>query len=149
MGLTTNSWGKEGWHFIHCVSLAYPNDATKQIKTQYKAFFKSLGYVLPCPSCSKNFKLEYATNPPKFTDSKELFNWTVDLHNKVNKTNSKKEYSYEEAFNEVTKNIQKQREVYSNKPQTAQNGLDSTKAHYLPIIAGLSILGGLYLISRK
>ena len=34
------------------------------------------------------------------TNNKELFQWTVDIHNEVNKESNKREYSYEEAIQE-------------------------------------------------
>ena len=35
--------------------------------------------------------------------NKELFDWTVDIHNIVNKQNGKKLLTYEQAFSEITK----------------------------------------------
>ena len=36
-------------------------------------------------------------------DAKELFNWTVDMHNFVNEMNGKKQITYQEAHDEIFK----------------------------------------------
>ena len=38
---------------------------------------------------------------------RELFEWTVDMHNEVNKRNKKKVLSYDQAIDEIKKNSKK------------------------------------------
>jgi hypothetical protein len=103
MGVSPKHWGKEGWKFIHWVALTYPSKPTEDDKKNYKRFFDSLQDVLPCPICAVHFKENMLKNPIRLNSNVELFNWTVDMHNEVNKQNLKKEFSYEEAFKEITK----------------------------------------------
>jgi hypothetical protein len=44
----------------------------------------------------------------------ELFRWTVDIHNSVNRDNGKMEISYEEAERQINKNANAEPKVYSN-----------------------------------
>jgi len=41
-------------------------------------------------------------HPINLTNNRELFNWTVEMHNLVNKQNGKKTLTYDKAFSEVT-----------------------------------------------
>lgn len=109
-------WGFATWHFIHCIALAYPNEPTQEIKNMYLQFFEILPVVLPCPACSVHFRENMAKNPIRLNNSKELFEWTVEMHNFVNEKNGKKVLSYTEAFNEVKKNgdLFKEQNLFNN-----------------------------------
>lgn len=104
MGYSPKLWGSEGWHFIHFVALNYPNNPTEEDKTNYLNFLKSLEFTLPCEGCAYNFAQKLKKSPPNLNSRNELFEWTVDVHNQVNKENGKKILSYEEAYK---KTIQK------------------------------------------
>jgi hypothetical protein len=104
MGISPEFWGKHGWHFIHSIALAYPDEPTEEQINKYMAFFNSLHEVLPCPICGYHFKENMAVVPIRLSNKTELFNWTVDMHNEVNKQNGKKVLTYEEALNEILKN---------------------------------------------
>jgi len=100
-------WGRQGWHFIHCVALSYPTNPTEADKENYLAFFKSLQNVLPCPACAENFRAKMEKYPPTLENTQTLFNWTVDMHNHVNAENGKRIYEYDEAVEEVKINVEK------------------------------------------
>ena len=104
MGYSPELWGKEAWHFIHFVALTYPNNPTEEDRNNYMAFVKSLQFVLPCPSCSENYKVKFQDYPPRMDSKRDFFEWTVDIHNMVNKQNGKRELSYQEAINELHQN---------------------------------------------
>jgi len=116
MGYNPNKWGRQAWHFIHMVALSYPPEEvlTKEIKEKYYNFFESLGYTLPCPYCSLHFREKFKKNPPPLNNREELFRWTVDMHNSVNKDNGKTEISYEEAKRQIENNSKKKYNDYSN-----------------------------------
>lgn len=119
MGYNPSTWGRQAWHFIHMVALSYPPEEmlTEEIKEKYYKFFESLGHTLPCPYCSQHFREKFKKNPPPLNNREELFKWTVDMHNAVNRDNGKKELSYEEAKKQIqknTKNKTKVSKVYSD-----------------------------------
>lgn len=101
MGISPTLWGREAWIFIHYVALSYiPSEENEK---KYLVFFESLPNILPCPVCGNHFLENMKKNPPKLNSSKELFRWTVDMHNLVNEKNGKKKISYSAAYNELKK----------------------------------------------
>lgn len=103
MGLNPQVWGKNAWHFIHYVALAYPDNPTEQDKLEYRKFLESLQTVLPCAICAANFRKKMETYPPNLDNRQSFFEWTVDIHNKVNEYNHKSILSYDEAMAELKK----------------------------------------------
>lgn len=114
MGYSPEMWGSQAWHFIHMVALTFPpkEAVTEEVKAKYYNFFESLGHTLPCAFCSRHYKEKFDKNPPPLENSKELFQWTVDIHNSVNRDNGKREFTYEEAYNEVITNSNKKPNSY-------------------------------------
>ena len=97
MGLSPKLWGKEGWRFIHFVAVTYQPSK----KEEYLKFFQNLPEILPCPVCGEHFKQNMAKLPPRMDSNQTLFEWSVDMHNLVNKENGKKIYTYDQAYNEM------------------------------------------------
>ena len=81
------TWGPALWKSIHLIALGYPNSPSQMDKMNYKMFFVSLGNVLPCRNCVKNYLKHFAELPvDRYLGNKdELFEWTVKLHNIVNR----------------------------------------------------------------
>ena len=92
-------WGKSFWTTIHVAALGYPDNVTETKRQEYKTFYTTLGSVLPCEKCRKNYVLHLKELPIDFYlfDKHSLFGWTVKLHNIVNRSTGKKEWSVEEA----------------------------------------------------
>lgn len=103
MGISPKRWGRDGWRFIHYVALTYPTKPTDDDRKNYIKFFESLQDVLPCGICAAHFREHMKQYPIKMGSNTELFNWTVDIHNVVNKQNGKKILTYDEAFDELFK----------------------------------------------
>lgn len=112
MGISPKMWGSQGWHFIHSVALNYPDKPTDTDKKNYLDFFKSIGNTLPCEICSEHFSKKMEKTPPNLKNREGLFNWTVDMHNAVNKENGKKTYSYKEALSMVQANAENNKSKY-------------------------------------
>ena len=104
MGIKPTYWGRQAWHFIHMVALSYPETPTETDKEKYLSFLLILEYVLPCPICGFHFMENMKKIKPRLESRNEFFNWTVDMHNEVNKLNGKSTLSYDEALSEVKKN---------------------------------------------
>lgn len=107
MGLNPTVWGPQGWHFIHATAMTFPPNPTDADKQNYQAFFNSLEKILPCELCRENFKQKIAKMPPPYTNGKEMFEWSVDIHNQVNKENTQPELTYEQAAKEFSRNSKK------------------------------------------
>jgi hypothetical protein len=149
------NWGSQAWHFIHVVALSYPDKPSNEDKENYKKFFDSLKYALPCPICREGYKENIKKIPIRLDSKRELFNWTVDIHNEVNKKNDKRVLSYEEAYEETLKNGAPKEEL-SNLQENKKSKMPSSKikdkTNHKPIILiSLILVTGLigYNIFRK
>jgi len=96
-------WKRITWHIFHTISLNYNNE----YRNEYINFFESLKTIIPCDICKEhyiqninkeNMKIENNINNDK------IFNWTIDLHNTVNKIHNKKIWKYDESKNYYLKN---------------------------------------------
>ena len=98
-------WGPEAWSLIHYTALAYPVQPTDADKENYKTFYYSLQNTLPCPKCAKNYQRHLKDIPidEALDGPEELFKWTIDIHNEVNKELGKRKYSYEEVSDKYIK----------------------------------------------
>jgi len=118
-----DKWGVYGWKFIHHVALGYPKIPTENDKYNYKSFFSLLGNVLPCHICSDHYNnnlLIYPLTDEVLSDKIKFINWTIDMHNEVNKKNGTKIYGYDEAL-ELIKNNYEIYESYDNVSSSNQN----------------------------
>jgi hypothetical protein len=93
-------WGPPGWRFMHYVSLGYPDNPSEADKENYKRFYESLQYVLPCHTCAENYKKNWQGTPiDGALESRDtLTKWVIDIHNKVNIETGKKELGYQAAL---------------------------------------------------
>lgn len=109
MTISPAMWGIHGWKFVHHIALGYPNKPTENDKNNYKSFFLLLGNVLPCHICSDHYNehlLIYPLDDKVLSTKTNLINWTIDMHNEVNKKHGKKIYSYVEALELIKNNYQ-------------------------------------------
>lgn len=81
------------WAVIHLSALRFKKGESDE--AEYEKFYKSISYTMNCSKCVRHFE-EYIENNP--IDFDNLFNWTVDLHNDVNRTRGAPTYTYEETL---------------------------------------------------
>ena len=95
-------WQPITWNIFHHVALNY----NEIYKNQYIIFFDTFKILIPCKICKthyienlnkENLQLE------KNINKERIFEWTVDLHNMVNKLNYTRQWSYTEARNHYEK----------------------------------------------
>jgi hypothetical protein len=89
------TWGPFFWHTIHLAALGYPISPTYTEKKAAKDFYESLTSMLPCPACRLHYTQMLQENPitPFLDTRRDLFQWTVKIHNLVNKRLEKPEVS--------------------------------------------------------
>lgn len=105
MGRHPALWGPQLWHTIHTLAYDYqrkPSNDELRISREeaYANWFNALPKLLPCPGCRMHLALRMQKTPPPIKDTQgtfKLWEWTVDLHNEVNKSTGKVEYTYDEA----------------------------------------------------
>jgi len=92
-------WGSCTWKTIHLIGLGYPKEPNDEDKHNYRTFFMNFYKVIPCYKCSINYQrhLHEAPIDNYLRNNDTLFEWTVILHNLVNKEIGKKEISVEHA----------------------------------------------------
>lgn len=88
-------WGPSFWKVLHTISFNFPLNPTKEEKEQYKNFVVSLGTVIPCARCRKNYmkhlkELKFSSRTLKNKDTFSLFFY--NLHNLVNRETRKTHY---------------------------------------------------------
>ncbi len=101
-----NLWGPSMWNFIHSVALGYPDNADAIVKQNYKSYYENIYVVIPCGECSKHYKENYEKYKIDdfLTNKDTLFEWTVNIHNIVNKMLSKKTINVTSAKAKFLKN---------------------------------------------
>jgi hypothetical protein len=91
-------WKQNTWLMFHTISKNYD----EQYKTKYEDFFNSFKSVIPCKICRTHY-IQNISKPGLLVNeninSERIFNWTIDLHNSVNKSTNRREWSYDEARN--------------------------------------------------
>ena len=87
MKLQPNVWGPLFWHTIHIFALGYPQNPSYAHKRSAKEFYESLSFLIPCPVCREHYQTHLQKMPltPHLDRREDLFKWTVELHNEVNK----------------------------------------------------------------
>ena len=72
-------WGPELWKEIH-------NYAKNWNGNKYEAmqYYRSIPKKIPCQECRKNWMHHIQICPIRMENKKELYKWTVDMHNLVN-----------------------------------------------------------------
>jgi len=132
-------WGSHLWYTIHFIALGFPNEASSIDKKNYKNFYLNLPNIIPCEECAKHLVTNLNNySIDNYLDTKEkLFEWTVILHNQVNKMLRKEEWSLEKAnkyYNNFNIKLEEKKKCFNNK-------------EYLIIIILLIII--LYLLIKK
>lgn len=94
------TWGPFFWHTMHLVALGYPVEPTYAEKRAAKEFFESFTHLIPCPTCKIHYADHLKEMPitPSLDTRKDLFKWTVDMHNMVNKDLGKPQYTEADAI---------------------------------------------------
>ena len=91
-------WGPYFWFTLHTITLAYPEIPNYQDRRHYHDFFHSLQFILPCQLCQLHYQQHLKEYPVSaHLDSKEsLVKWCFFLHNKVNISLGKPEFTYQQ-----------------------------------------------------
>ena len=107
MGISPRVFGPFMWATIHYICLGAPEQLNQQEKIAYANFFNNLPSIMPCKSCGLNLITNLKKYPiDNFLDNKkDLFKWSVELHNVVNRETDKKEITVQEAYDIWLKNI--------------------------------------------
>jgi hypothetical protein len=154
MVIGPDKWGVHGWKFIHHIALGYPNNPTENDKNNYKSFFTLMGTVLPCSICSEHYNenlLIHPLNDEVLSSKTNLINWTIDMHNEVNKKHGKKIYDYDEALELIINNYNNlntfnnelsvsQETSTNNKPKKIEKNKSNNTILYIAIMVFIILI---------
>lgn len=98
--METSFWGPAAWKLGHSITFNYPVNPTPEDKQKYYNYFKNLGDVLPCPSCSKSYKIYFKYIPIDdfLNDTYGITFWFYIIHYLVNKKLNKKNISFHQVI---------------------------------------------------
>lgn len=92
-------WGSQAWRKFHTKALYYPDNPTPQDRHQIRNFYEREFYSeIPCDTCRTSYIQFIRQHPIRSNSRTELFNWSIDIHNMVNKKLNKKQITYTEAY---------------------------------------------------
>ena len=93
----TLEWQPLTWYVFHTIALNY----NSEYKDQYVKFFNTFKIIIPCSECKDHYNKNISNKPEMYIENnineERFFNWTVDLHNLVNKKIQKSQWSYDQA----------------------------------------------------
>lgn len=144
-------WGPFFWHTIHLVAIGYPKEPTYTDKKCAKEFYEALAHLLPCAVCREHYKTHLAENPlTPFLDSRtDLLKWTILIHNKVNKSHGKREWTLEEVLSYYERLGRRNRSPVWTKQDLDEVDYRSYVKGFLTAIVLVSVAGGAwYFVSR-
>ena len=103
--MNQNIWGPTLWFSLHTITMNYPNQPTFLQQKDYKNFFTSLQYIIPCKICRKNYQRHLIEHPidNSLKSRKSLVYWLIDIHNMVNSETGKKILSYDKVIDKYEK----------------------------------------------
>jgi len=146
-----STWGPFFWHTMHIVALGYPKKPNYSEKRAAKEFYESFVHLIPCPVCRLHYSNHLKANPvsPSLDSNKDLFTWTVKIHNLVNKDLGKTEYSELDAIN-----FYHALGDLGRSPVWTPQDIDAIQYRHLllaggSVLAGGIVFGGLYYAFTK
>lgn len=139
-------WGPFFWHTIHIVALGYPKNPTYTDKKCAKDFYESLAFLLPCAICREHYKEHLGKHPiTTFLDSRtDLIKWTIEIHNSINKTLEKPEWTLPEVLAYYEKVGSRNRSPVWTKEDMNEIDYRSFVKGFITGAAILSTLGGVF-----
>lgn len=84
--------GRSTWHFLHTMTLRFPESPTKPESETLRSFFLNFAQLYPCGDCAKHFQQLLAELPPQVGSRKAASSWLCTVHNEVNKRLGKDEF---------------------------------------------------------
>ena len=144
--IPTTVWGPPFWMTMHILALGYPKSPSYSEKRAAKQFYESLTHLIPCPVCKLHYQEHLKDLPvtPSLDSRTDLFRWTVEIHNRVNKDLGKPEYTEQDAMKFLFDLGARGRSpLYT--PQDLHAAQFEEMAKQLGvIICGAAVLGGAY-----
>jgi len=144
MQFSPTVWGPFFWHTIHIAALGYPKEPTYTEKRAAKEFFESLQFMIPCGVCREHYSKHLQANPiSTFLDRRQdLFRWTIDIHNEVNKTLNKPTWTEQEVLAYYSRLGKRERSPVWTKEDMKEIDVQSFIRGCMLGFVGIGLIGG-------
>lgn len=106
-------WGRSLWASLIYIAQVYPENPTPKDKQNYGLFFITVGKVLPCYACQKNYATHLQSLPIQLRSKTALLDWLHKLHNKTLEQMGRPNLSYADFLNKYIG--QNTKSIFSNK----------------------------------
>lgn len=67
--------GQSSWTLLHTIAAYYPDNPTKEKKTDVKTFLESFSKVYPCTFCAKDLQEVMKESPPQLENQNDFSQW--------------------------------------------------------------------------
>jgi|TARA_Y100000385_G_C13065772_1_gene626605 hypothetical protein len=147
-------WGKYIWKSIHYIALGLPINPTSKDKEIYFDFYMNLVHLLPCQTCSEHLQEIYNKYPLTMNDienASKLFEWTVKIHNEVNKKLNKPVMELDAAkriYSNTNLNINRDSNDKKTQNQNLNNGISMWWCLFVTVVLLLFVIM-LFLVQVK
>ncbi|EPQ31883.1 uncharacterized protein PFL1_00082 [Pseudozyma flocculosa PF-1] len=84
--------GRSTWHFLHTMTLRFPDKPTKEQRKTLQTFFENFALLYPCGDCARHFQALIKELPPQTGSRMNSALWLCTVHNKVNERLGKPEF---------------------------------------------------------
>lgn len=149
MDIDPSVWGPPFWKTLHFIALGYPDNATNFQREKFRIFFDDiLPFLIPCSACRQNYRRHLrelsSQASSRFDSARSLFEWTVALHNLVNREKNAPLLTPDQALDKLMNSYHN-----TNKHNSSDVGVNVTMIIFVFIVGAL--IGGLvaYGIFRK
>lgn len=106
------TWGPTFWKLLHITGLQYDGlDHSLARKTAYRSYMLALRNIIPCDKCAEHYTNSVLSNIESALSNHQLFEWTIDLHNQINRKTGKDELTYAQAKDNLFNNNQNTTEI--------------------------------------
>jgi hypothetical protein len=97
--VTKDAWGNPLWTLIHFCAYYAPSHPDRTWQVSFKAFISCMMLALPCGMCRANLEKNLSSlDIDRYLQTREgIFQYTVELHNMVNRETGKTPITLEEA----------------------------------------------------
>jgi hypothetical protein len=110
MGVWPVAWGPSQWRILHLMAYTFPDKPTAERQKAMIKYIEGMCGNLPCEGCSHHATKYITENKPAVESKDALTKYFIDFHNFVNRKTGKRELTYEEARDDLHKNILNQKE---------------------------------------
>jgi hypothetical protein len=85
--MQSQKWGPHSWEFLHSVTFSFPLEPSDTDKENYKNFFTSIQFILPCSFCRSYYSilLKYIAIDCYLDSRHGIVFWLFIIHNLINK----------------------------------------------------------------